>query len=523
MAKLAQNVRSNAAHRRGGFTLVEILISVALVLLLILGVNEVFRLTSRAVGAGQQLSEINRNARNAQSIIYNDLTHADVINGPFLFIKSETSVAFRNREDQLSDKDFIVTEGSAATADTHVRSMDLTKSGTETTIPRAFLTRRTHRTDMLKLFARNLARRQTGDNNSFTTGIVSSEQYICYGHLRQPADPNTASGNLLGIRGGGSNTYQSPTTNTHNFYASDWTLGRTVFVMQEPETANPGVTGSPRYMYDRSTGTPVKVTYMTRGNGQAAKDSAAPFTQSSQATNDGVTLNGVTELVQYSYYDIAGFSMGRYASDLSAYIANGRTGLPPFTVAAGWWNGFDYRFTGYPIPSRPLTRTGVARTVPCFVQHCSQFVVEYAGDFLQQDPTTGAVTGVAGTLTSATGGTDGEIDFMVDPVTQKHTIRWYGFPRNVTADDKIDSNDVVPLRDIAGVTLPFERTLPTTSTPPDYAVEGVLASNAAYTCVWGPDTAHLPKPKLLRITMAIDDPSSRLTDEQFFEYVVALP
>src|SRR6476646_285288 len=91
--------------RRGGFTLVEVLISVALVLLLILGINEVFRLTGRAVGAGNALSEITRNARDAQNVIYNDLTHADVENAAFIYLKSETSVAFRNREDQLNDRD----------------------------------------------------------------------------------------------------------------------------------------------------------------------------------------------------------------------------------------------------------------------------------------------------------------------------------------------------------------------------------------------------------------------------------
>jgi hypothetical protein len=285
--------------------------------------------------------------------------------------------------------------------------------------------------------------------------------------------------------------------------------------MQEPEQANPGVASSPRYMYDQSTGTPTQVTYLTRGNSQTASSSAAPFTQNSQTTKDGISLNGPSELVQYSYYDIAGFSIARYASDLPAYIGAGRQN--------NWWNGFDYRFNGYPIPSRPLTRTGISRTVPCFLQHCTQFAVEYAGDFVSQDINTGTVNAVAD---GAGHGTDGLVDFIVDPATNKHSIRWYGFPRNITRDDIVDNNDVVPLRDIAGTQFPFERTLPTTSvpaTPLGYGQEGILSGTSAYTCVWGPDTKNYPKPKMLRITMAIDDPGSRLAEEQFFEFIVELP
>src|SRR5712671_5842877 len=59
---------SLAASSRGatGFTLVELMVSIALVLLLVLGINAVFTLSARTVGIGQQVSEIQRQFRNAE-------------------------------------------------------------------------------------------------------------------------------------------------------------------------------------------------------------------------------------------------------------------------------------------------------------------------------------------------------------------------------------------------------------------------------------------------------------------------
>ena len=58
---------------------------------------------------------------------------------------------------------------------------------------------------------------------------------------------------------------------------------------------------------------------------------------------------------------------------------------------------------------------------PYFLQHCSQFIVEYAGDYMQQD-VNGNMTGL---------GPDGQIDYYLDANGNKH-IRWYGMPRSST-------------------------------------------------------------------------------------------
>ncbi len=108
---------ARARPGRPAFTLTEVLISVALVLVLILGVNQVFSLTGRAVGAGQAISEITRQARGAQSVFTQDLANADFDRCPFVWINSTTMAAFRNKADQTADIDFNPALQTAATVD----------------------------------------------------------------------------------------------------------------------------------------------------------------------------------------------------------------------------------------------------------------------------------------------------------------------------------------------------------------------------------------------------------------------
>ena len=44
-----------------------------------------------------------------------------------------------------------------------------------------------------------------------------------------------------------------------------------------------------------------------------------------------------------------------------------------------------------------------------------------------------------------------------------------------------------------------------------------------YVCAWGPGADPGTLPKLIRITVAIDDPNGRLNNEQTYEYVFPLP
>lgn len=500
------------AGRRQAFTLVEVLISIALVLVIILGVNQVFGLTSRTIGGANAMSTIVRDARNAQTIITRDISNAEIDRAPFMYLRSEVMLAFRDRADQLGDKDYSPTSTSRPTVENALLTEDRDLDGTEdAAVSRAFMTKRAHRMDLFKFFSRQTSRRQTGNSTSFTSGVSASELYIVYGHLRQPTVPNNlTTGALPGI--GPSGTVLTPATNPNNFYATQFVLGRNAFLLREPETV-----GTSKVIRDYTvSGFPVQ-TYYGRGGTQQPNDSMAPFSESSRSTMDGVG-NNASELVQYSFYDLMGMGMERYRTEILPVYINGYPDGSGTKRLNDWFTPeIDYRHTGYPTPSRPLTVQGVSRTVNCFVNACTQFVVEYAGDFVPQNQTGGIDTAVL-----ATGGTDGIVDFNL--VNGERTIRWYGFPRDTSGDGQIRRiDDVVPLRDYVGQQARFERTLPTTTLQADYGTAGTIASNAQYVCVWGPDTAALPRPKMLRIVMAIDDPAARIGAEQYFEFVVELP
>jgi hypothetical protein len=197
----------------------------------------------------------------------------------------------------------------------------------------------------------------------------------------------------------------------------------------------------------------------------------------------------------------------------------------------------------------PLTSTKAANAVPNFLQYCSQFGVEYAGDFLTQD--------ASGIVTKAE--PDGVIDFLVRTVggTAVRETRWYGMPRDIDSDGIIkgwqsgrtaqDMLDVVPLRDVV-------RTAPGCNTPPadpenpgnnyyygmphEKDVEGLFSPPQAdygmftlpwwdsavvrllsgrYVCVWTNDV-----PAMIRIWIQVDDPSDRAQVGKRLELVFKL-
>jgi hypothetical protein len=171
-----------------------------------------------------------------------------------------------------------------------------------------------------------------------------------------------------------------------------------------------------------------------------------------------------------------------------------------------WWRYMfleDYRSgnDGLPLPfhanpfvAKPITADNYAQQMPVFLPGCTQFIVEYAGDFLDQENDGnsnfyGQVKNVyfelpwqlpAGSPLPADyvePKTDGEIDYILDwtdsnnnglidsaaeRASVKKRIRWYGLPRDVdgngiilggaAASNTVNSNflkDVVPLRDVA--------------------------------------------------------------------------
>jgi hypothetical protein len=182
-----------------------------------------------------------------------------------------------------------------------------------------------------------------------------------------------------------------------------------------------------------------------------------------------------------------------------------------------WWSRMSYRFYCNPYITRPLNARQMAQAAPYFVGGCSQFIVEYAGDFLTQNPLNGAPMG----QTPYAG--DGIIDFVADGAGVRK-VRWYGMPRNTDGDADVDIFDVVPLRDLrAGYPSTFEKVVPTPQRQDDYV--GRVPSGARYFCAWSPaDLAKESKerPLMFRITLAIEDSAGRLAEAPVYEYVVKL-
>jgi hypothetical protein len=165
--------------------------------------------------------------------------------------------------------------------------------------------------------------------------------------------------------------------------------------------------------------------------------------------------------------------------------------------------GDPWRFDCDPYPPRPLTSAGMARAAPIFVPNVSNFIVEFAGDFLRQDESDGSVISAQET--------DGKVDFVVIGTGNdaRRQIRWYGLPRDANGDGLatgVASPDVQPVTTLlqssgrpGGIDhLPFER---------EY-------SNNHYTCVW-----RNGAPAMVRVLMKIEDPANHVRDGQWCEYV----
>jgi hypothetical protein len=194
-----------------------------------------------------------------------------------------------------------------------------------------------------------------------------------------------------------------------------------------------------------------------------------------------------------------------------------------------------------PVLERPITSQKLAQTASCFIPHCTQFIVEYAGDYLEQEPTTGNVTNSPLRKDGVVGKSDGEIDFIMDhsnvdrskPDLPNNTepvkrIRWYGMPRGIHNDTFIKIDDVVPLADVldaAGMqnsAAPWEKVLPSPSLKQikDYgrftASSGLSPQSFKYVCAWRNDS-----PPMIRILLKLDDPSGRLQEGQWYEYILS--
>src|SRR5690606_24034292 len=107
---------------RAAFTLTELMISIALVLLLIVGINVVFQATSDTLSAGQKIAEANRNEQALHTVLAEDMRSLILPDeAPFLFIRSMRAGGFANANEMQQDTDY---DGSDATILTYDHDAD---------------------------------------------------------------------------------------------------------------------------------------------------------------------------------------------------------------------------------------------------------------------------------------------------------------------------------------------------------------------------------------------------------------
>ena len=513
-------------HARHGFTLLELIISVALVLVLMLAITKIFSITSSTIGASQGIAAATRDARAVQAVLARDMG-AMASDSPFIWINVSgpasgpgstggTFQAFRNADDARSDRD-----GDPQT-------IDLNENGTEgeSTIPGEIIrnydvNNRNHRLDQFSFCARDRFSRQTGNStpNTLVSNMTGSEAWIYYGPLTLPQNNGTFY--LNGVSGPktqpGAGTAQA---NPNNFYASQWVLGRFAPIMiTPPATDIRDSSGTLQEYYPHS-----------------AAGNMTPFTFSTASINYTPPVTSST--VVDARYDLVGVSM-----------ADARNIVRDYAGLTGWWENVVGSYLEVnPFITKPINAASASHQVPIFIPACSQFIVEFAGDFCTQDgnpasPTYGKA--VPGNPTP-----DGILDYAFN--NGQKVIRWYGYPRNTDSVPGIsvatvgNDSDVVTVSDFVlpiassyavvditttphGVTglVPFEHASPSASakTRKTYAVN---AAALKYFAAWGPDSIAnpaIPRPKMFRITFTIDRPemAGRSADPQTFEYIYTAP
>ena len=227
-------------RRANGFTLVELMISLALVLLLTVAMARIFGVTTRAISKGTAVGEVVRGLDATSKALQIDLSGTNTGVGydpynkpagvlplseqPAIIISSKTYKTFLNEADAKKDSD-----GDPATIDRDGDGVDdapaLTNFNTG---------RRWFRGDRLSFFARGDFKSQAqGNAASFVTDVTSSEAWIWYGH-----------GRVYNGKGAlnDANFYAPPAagtpgtngTNPNNFYASQWTLLREAILLKPP-------------------------------------------------------------------------------------------------------------------------------------------------------------------------------------------------------------------------------------------------------------------------------------------------
>ena len=75
---------------KSAFTLVELMISIAMVVILMIGVHQVFKMSSDTISIGNQVSDFSRNNRSVQQTFHDDFNRL-VHDAPLFILRSGVS------------------------------------------------------------------------------------------------------------------------------------------------------------------------------------------------------------------------------------------------------------------------------------------------------------------------------------------------------------------------------------------------------------------------------------------------
>jgi prepilin-type N-terminal cleavage/methylation domain-containing protein len=517
--------RPITSRAHNAFTLVELMISIAMVVILMVGVHQVFKMSSDTIGIGNQVGAMSRDNRSVQQIFHDDFNRL-VHDAPLFIIRS--GVSYRIPSSGPPEFGAFNTEAERLASRTgDPLKQDLNGNGNEgePTVPGeltpvSIYNNRNHRIDILGFPARGLFRRATANDGSYTSNLTAQDAFIFYEHLALP--PIAPGSNPPRFHAPGEGTFS---TNLQNFYSSQWILGRVALLMRD--------------------NVPAPDNFIVRQFPPANPPNLSPLRFNSQ------TFAPPQRFLTQSRFDILGASLETLRQDVAdvrSYAGNNAD-----STASIWWQPLLYnspttvpnpvplavplaRFECNPRISKPISSASMAQAMPILLNNCSQFIVEFAGDFVTQNNDQTDLNLATGWGSVRSCQPDGIIDFVVDQSNApaiSSRIRWYGLPRDINGDriirgfaTGVRSNelvDVVPLDDVlrtaTGGYIPsaFERELPKPATdyanipPGDYA-------NFHYTCVFSNSA-----PSMIRIVLKLEDPSGRLSDGQWFEYVVTAP
>ena len=398
--------RFQTSRRLRAFTLIELMISLLLVLVLMIGVNQIFKMSGDVVGVGMFMGD---NAANQRAI-------GDSLR--------------RDAGGWMKDSPFFVI---------HCEQVTLPDGSTA-------------RHDYFSFFANGRFRRQTANDGSYSSSTTSNEAYVWYGHLD-----------------GG--THYSPDPIVGQDPIHD-TIGRIAILLSPRNSATPLTVANAAFPQSAPLG--VQEDYLKKTG-----LNLSPISRSSPATYGSWT-------VEQSRYDLADTSADALRREMTGYLV----GNPNYTPTTGnLANGsIDYRFQAISQLSRPITSELGARNAPIILPGCSQMIVEFAEDFIDQtNPANADYTKQ-----------DSVVDFIqgtAASVTAPRATQWYGAANRGAYDVKIPNTS-----QIAPAALAKFRMIPN-------------GSNVTYVWLNG-------APKMVRVLVKMEDPAGRVPDGVWFEYIL---